>query len=653
MGKISTSNGDAAEGIAVATSGAMGEWRIPNAPPIGASVYDRVRVPPERRSAGAVPGLLIRAGHLVWRAGRRETVVAFLLQLVGGVGLTVQLLLARHLVATAIETQRDDTDAGRFLVPLVIFAVVSFILAIAAAAQRESARLLSELVARTASDDLLEVTCSVDLLSFEQPDFHDQLDRAKYNATTRPVMAVNGFIGVMSGCIGAAGVTVALLALQPILVPVALLGVVPLWRVAARNSRDSYGVSRELTAADRERTYLFNALSNKELAKDVRAYAVSRWFRDRHDRLWVERIERLAALKRVRLRRSVVAVGAASLATLGLLCVVGWLFLADRLSVAGAGIAVWALIVLGEKLRAVIESVGTLHEAALFLDDVESFAALAPAPESPLAGSPGSDEVRPGLAPFKRLVGSGLRFTYPGSNRPAVDGVDIEIGASEVVALVGENGSGKTTLAKLLAGLYTVEQGSLLWDGRPLGVDDGALLRDAVAIVFQDFARFQLSAHNNIAIGRVERVDDRAGVVEAARRADAEGIIASLPLGFDTLLSRLWSGGQDLSGGQWQRVALARAFFRSAPFVIMDEPTAALDPVAEFNLFQGLRELLDGRSALLISHRFANVRTADRIYVLADGRIIEHGTHAELLANGGRYSELFHLQAAGYVESTD
>lgn len=619
------------------------ETNSPEPQAFGRSIYDRIYVPPERRGVRELPVLLGRAGNLVWRAGPRETLAALLLQLVSGVGLGAQLLVGRHLVSVAIDIRGDEADLNRLMVPLVIFTAVSFVLAVTSVYQRESARVLSELVGRKASDDLLEVTCSVDLLFFEQPSFHDQLDRAKYNATTRPVMAVNGFIGVISGCIGVAGVAAALFALQPLLVPMALLGVLPLWLVASRNSRDAHDLSRALTSADRERTYVFNVLSNKDLAKDVRAYAIGPWLRDRHNRLWGERIDHIMALKRVRLRRSIVAVGGASLATVALLGVVGRLFLTDRISLAGAGVAVWALVMLGEQLRMVVASAGTLVESALFLDDVETFAALKPATEA-------RNIEEPKLLAFDRLVGSGLTFSYPGSDHVAVNGVDIEIGAGEIVALVGENGSGKTTLAKMLAGLYPIEEGQLTWDDRLIGSDDQSILRDMVAVVFQDFARFQLSVHDNIAIGRIEHVDDRESVIEAARRADAEVLISKLPSGFDTLLSRLWEGGQDISGGQWQRIALARAYFRSAPFVIMDEPTAALDPVAEFNLFQGLRSLLDGRAALLISHRFANVRTADRIYVLENGTIIEHGTHSDLLANEGRYAELFHLQAAGYVD---
>jgi len=242
-----------------------------------------------------------------------------------------------------------------------------------------------------------------------------------------------------------------------------------------------------------------------------------------------------------------------------------------------------------------------------------------------------------------------VTFTYPDADRPALSDVSLEIGAGEVVALVGENGSGKTTLAKLVAGLYSPEQGHVHWDGRDVGELDPEDVRRRVAVIFQDFARYLLPARENVGLGRHERVEDLDAIVHAAERAGAHGFLSGLPEGYETMLGREFAGGWDLSIGQWQRVALARAFFRDAPFVILDEPTAALDARAEADLFARLRELLEDRSVLLISHRFSSVRTANRIYVLDQGRVVEHGTHQELMALHGLYAELFTLQARQYL----
>jgi ATP-binding cassette subfamily B protein len=219
-----------------------------------------------------------------------------------------------------------------------------------------------------------------------------------------------------------------------------------------------------------------------------------------------------------------------------------------------------------------------------------------------------------------------------------------------VIALVGENGSGKTTLAKMLAGLYRPERGRITWDDTDLAEVDADELRRSVAVIFQDFERYLLPARENVGLGRHERVHAFEEIVEAARRADADDFLANLPEGYETMLGREFAGGYDLSIGQWQRVALARAFFRDAPFVILDEPTAALDARAESRLFERMRELLEGRSVVLISHRFSSVRSADRIYVLHEGRVVEEGSHDELMAADGLYAELFGLQARAYVE---
>ena len=284
-------------------------------------------------------------------------------------------------------------------------------------------------------------------------------------------------------------------------------------------------------------------------------------------------------------------------------------------------------------------SAASLYESVVFVRDYSTFLQLRPE----------QSDGTPAPRAFERLRVEDVSFTYPDTARPALDGVSLEIGAGEVVALVGENGSGKTTLAKIVAGLYRPQGGRVLWDDVDVANVDRDELRASIAVIFQDFERYLLPARENVGMGRHERIDDVADVIAAATRADADEFLSRLPEGYDTMLGREFSGGYDLSIGQWQRVALARAFFRDAPFVILDEPTAALDARAESRLFERLRELLEGRSVLLISHRFSSVRSADRIYVLDGGRVVEEGTHDELMAAGGRYAELFTLQARAYM----
>ncbi len=279
---------------------------------------------------------------------------------------------------------------------------------------------------------------------------------------------------------------------------------------------------------------------------------------------------------------------------------------------------------------------------ALYLDDLFSFFEIEPeivSPENP--------------RPFPRPIRQGFTFEdvgfrYPGAERWAVRHLSFTLQAGEVLALVGENGAGKTTLVKLLARLYDPDEGRILLDGHDLREYDLDELRANIGVIFQDFVRYHLTAAENIAVGRIEARDDRARIAAAAERSLADEVIRKLPEGYDQIIGKRFRTGVDLSGGEWQKIAIARAYMRDAQLLILDEPTAALDARAEFEVFQRFKELSEGKTAVLISHRFSSVRMADRILVLADGQVEAMGTHEELLAQGGRYAELFELQATGY-----
>jgi len=332
---------------------------------------------------------------------------------------------------------------------------------------------------------------------------------------------------------------------------------------------------------------------------------------------------------------------ASALTIAAAIAVILWLAVSHHMSLPAAAAGTGALVVLGARLAFAAQSAGMLQESAMFIDDFLAFAELTPVARE--AGAPGHE---PGS--FGPITADEVTFRYPGSERVALHDVRIRIEPGEVVALVGANGSGKTTLAKLLAGLYLPSDGRVCWDGTDTRDVDRRELLGNTAIVFQDFIQYALSAGDNIALGRHERAADTAGIVRAAEQAGADRDISALPDGYQTLLGPAFIDGTDLSTGQWHRLALARTFFRDAPLVILDEPTAALDAKAEHELFTRIGELFADRSVLLISHRFSTVRSADRIYVLRDGTVVESGTHEELLALGGTYAELFTLQASPY-----
>lgn len=594
---------------------------------------------PRRRPLSRLPAIVVRSIGLVWQAAPREFVWSTVLQAVAGGSVAVQLLAGRAVLDHVL----DGHGMSRAAPALALVVGATALIAFANVARSEQQRVLAELVARHAIDKVLDVATRVPLVAYETPGFHDRLERAKINAVVRPANVATGVIGLLSAGFAIVGIGGALWLIQPWFLALVVIAYIPAWLATARASRATHDFSVAQTERDRRRTYLLMLLTGKAEAQEVRSFDLGDFLRDQHDDLYRSRIRDLRDLAHRRLRLGLTGSVLTSALTGTTVLLLLWMLTSDRISVAAAGTAAGGVMLLGQRLHAVAGAAGALYEGSLFVDDFTSFIDDVPPPQPVVQGS---------VPEFGRVAVRGLTFTYPSRQRPTLRDVSLDVGVGEVVALVGENGSGKTTLAKLLAGLYEPDSGTISWDDVEITDDRPRAVHDAVAVIFQDFVRYHLTIRENIAMGRHECYTDADRVEHAARRAQIHDHLATLEEGYDTRMGPHFLGGRDLSIGQWQRVALARAFFRNAPFVILDEPTASLDPRAEAALFDDIRSLCEARSVLLISHRFASVRSADRIYVMHEGRIVEHGTHNDLLADGGRYAQLFRMQAARYLDRT-
>jgi ATP-binding cassette subfamily B protein len=601
-----------------------------------------------------------------WQADRRRLTGILAVQLLTAAGLAALVLALRSTLGAATPSgdARRPSEDGLVLAlcGLVALASVGGVLRTVASGWQ---RVLTVKVDRHIMSAVLKSAAGSDLARFEEPAFHDRLKQAVFASRSQPVMVVTALIGALQALLSMAAVGAAFALMTWWLLPFTLLAVLPVLK-AARDERDAdHRLHGRLAEDRRAREYLEHLLVGQDAAKEIRALDLGTVLRGRWHSRYAEEVTATAEMQRRHTSRKVLARLSGDVVFVAVIGAMWWTVRSGGVALPTALAALAALLMLATRVQMLGYLFNNIGASAVYVKDIRTFTqddARRPARddtgtstrdkartrgtlEEPRAVTPDACKA-PARPAFSSLRTERLSFTYPGSTRTALHDVSVELAAGEVVAVVGANGSGKTTLAKILAGLYNPDGGSLRWNGRPDSRPEER--RAATAMVFQDFVRFKLSARDNIAFGRPTAPADPGAVDRAVADAGAHGIIEGLPSGYDTVLSKEFSDGADLSLGQWQRLALARAFYRDSPLVLLDEPTASLDPQAEADLFGRIRQLFAGRAVLVISHRFSNVRDADRIYVMDSGRVTEHGSHDELTAAGGTYARLFRLQAEAY-----
>ncbi len=501
--------------------------------------------------------------------------------------------------------------------------------------------LLSERLTNVTSVRLMEHAATLDLEDFEDSDLQDRLDRARRQTMGRMTL-MGQLFDQAQDMVTIVSFATGLAVYAPWLIALLLVALVPAFLGEAHFNAQSYSLDYARTPQRRELDYVRQTGASVETAKEVKIFGLNAFLIERYRELaaaFYEGNRRLAA-RRAGWGGLFTAVG-----TVGYYVAyafITWRTLRGEFSIGDLTFLAGSFRRLRNLLEGLLIRFSQVAGQALYLDDLFSFFEIEPEIVSP-------ENPRPFPVPIRQgLTFEGVGFRYPGAERWAVRNLSFQLRAGEVLALVGENGAGKTTLVKLLARLYDPDEGRILLDGfdlREYGLDD---LRANVGVIFQDFVRYHMTAAENIAVGRIEARDDHARIVAAAERSLADEVIEKLPRRYEQVIGKRFRTGVDLSGGEWQKVAIARAYMRDAQLLILDEPTAALDARSEFEVFQRFKELSEGKTAVLISHRFSSVRMADRVLVLAKGEIEAMGTHEELLTQGGRYAELFELQAAGY-----
>lgn len=613
---------------------ASGSWHSKDEAASGASFGAMTR---------SLPGLVGQAVRWAFAAGRRDATAMLGFTVASGV-FTAVGLFATTSVLTPLFAGGPTPDRLRAALPALVVvgaaaAMRSLLSAAAGWAQGRLEPVVNELIARR----LFEQTTRVELSAYDDPEFYELLQRARDRGLLEGPAIVRGVADLATGLAGLVAAGSVLGVLHPALLGLLAVAVVPDGWAVFRTAHLRYATWRMINRMLRRRHVLSDMMADRDSAAEVRAFGMRDHLLREYDATSAREVAAHRQLARRQALTRIAGDAASGVATAGVYVVLAGMLVAGLMPLAVAGTAVLAIQTGGRNLFQVMYAVNSTYESGLYFADVIEFL-----DQTQTRLPPDVDETGRSVRSGQILV-EGVGFSYPGECRPALDDVSISIQPGETVALVGENGSGKTTLAKLIAGLYRPDHGRVTWNGVDLATADPHQVWSQIALISQDYARWPTTARQNVTMAR--RFDPDA-FAAATRVSGAADVVADLDQGWNALLDKRFHGGHDLSGGQWQRIAVARGLYQPGSLLICDEPTAALDARAEHTMFEAIRTRVAGRTTVLITHRLASVRFADRIYVLDRGRVIEHGTHHDLLRANGRYAELYLMQAAAYRTDT-
>src|SRR5215470_5507913 len=580
--------------------------------------------------------------RIVWKAGPVVVTLGLVFRLIASIVPVVALWITKLIIDGIVQAISTHTSIPSSLWWLVAaeFGVALFGSVLTRAIDYLDS-LFADKYTRYVSIEVMRHASQLDLIAYEDPVFYDRLERARVQATDRLGM-IQSIGRLVQQAITSATMSVSILLFSPWLLLLLIAGIIPAFLGESHFAFLGYARNFRQTPIRRELDYLRVLGGTREAAKELKLFGLKDFLIQRFTRLSDQIYDENVNLAR---RRLIAGSLLSMIGTAGYYSAyvyVIWRTVTGELSIGTLTFLTGAIVQASSNIQQVFSTLSSIADQALFLTDLLAFFEMQPTIRS-------KDSALPAPRPIVRgFEFRDVSFRYPGTSRMVLNGLNVTLRAGERVALVGENGEGKTTLVKLMTRLYDPVEGQVLLDGIDLREYNLEDLYREIGVIFQDFMRYEMTARANIAVGQISQIDNTALLQTAAHKSMADQVIDRLPQDYEQMLGRRFETGVDLSGGEWQKVALVRAYLRDAQVLILDEPTAALDARSEFEVFQRFAELTTGKTALFISHRFSTVRMADRIVVLENGRIAEDGNHEQLFHLGGRYAEMFELQAASY-----